>query len=225
MMPPRQLLAIYELAVEWPVEGDIVELGAWTGATTCHLAAACEARGGGRVIAVDTFDGQREGGGVYEAVNKYGGCTRPAFDRRAEASGFRRRIRVIPTDTAAAAEHYFGDPIRLLFIDADHSFEGVQRDFEAWLPHVAPGGLILFHDYAMPEAGVRKFVEERLLGDTRIAGGPGVVADNLFGAARNTKDIGEGKSATDTENFRRIQTAAYTSKNALPIPEPATAIP
>ena len=56
MMPPDQLLAIYRLAVEWPAEGDIVELGAWTGLTTSYLATACRVRKSGRVFAVDTFD-------------------------------------------------------------------------------------------------------------------------------------------------------------------------
>ena len=47
---------------------------------------------------------------------------------------------------------------RFLLIDADHSYEGVRRDFEAWSPLVAPGGLIVFHDYLMSEAGVARFV-------------------------------------------------------------------
>src|ERR1700722_6805856 len=39
-------------------------------------------------------------------------------------------------------------PARLdfLFIDGDHSYEGVKRDFEMYSPLVRAGGLIAFHD-------------------------------------------------------------------------------
>lgn len=37
-------------------------------------------------------------------------------------------------------------PINLMFIDGDHTYEAVKRDFIDWFPHVKKGGLILFHD-------------------------------------------------------------------------------
>jgi predicted O-methyltransferase YrrM len=36
--------------------------------------------------------------------------------------------------------------IDLLFIDGDHTYEGVKADFEKYLPLVKKGGLIAFHD-------------------------------------------------------------------------------
>jgi predicted O-methyltransferase YrrM len=54
--------------------------------------------------------------------------------------------------------------VDFLFIDADHTYEGVKRDFELYSTLVAEGGLIGFHDIA-PVAptidyGVRRFWEE-----------------------------------------------------------------
>ena len=37
-------------------------------------------------------------------------------------------------------------PIELLWIDGDHSFQSVKRDFEIFFPHVVEGGIIAFHD-------------------------------------------------------------------------------
>ncbi len=34
----------------------------------------------------------------------------------------------------------------LLWIDGDHAYESVKRDFELYAPRVRPGGLIAFHD-------------------------------------------------------------------------------
>jgi predicted O-methyltransferase YrrM len=38
------------------------------------------------------------------------------------------------------------DKLDFLFIDGDHSYEGVKQDFEFYAPFVAPGGAIGFHD-------------------------------------------------------------------------------
>lgn len=43
-----------------------------------------------------------------------------------------------------------GHNIDLLFIDGDHSYNGVVRDIAAWTPHVKVGGVVIFHD-AAPE--------------------------------------------------------------------------
>lgn len=37
-------------------------------------------------------------------------------------------------------------PVDLLFIDGDHSYEGVKADYENYRSFVRPGGLIAFHD-------------------------------------------------------------------------------
>ena len=41
----------------------------------------------------------------------------------------------------------WSEPIDFLYIDADHSYEGVLADLDAWVPHVRSGGLILGDDY------------------------------------------------------------------------------
>jgi len=41
-----------------------------------------------------------------------------------------------------------GRQIDLLFIDGDHTFEGVKKDWEMYSPLVRSGGLIVFHDVA-----------------------------------------------------------------------------
>ncbi len=52
-----------------------------------------------------------------------------------------------------------GDRLDFLFIDGDHSYEGVKQDFETFGPLVRPGGIIAFHDIEFCE-GVRQFWQE-----------------------------------------------------------------
>ena len=42
---------------------------------------------------------------------------------------------------------YFNEGIDLLFIDGDHTYEGVKGDFELYFPLVNSGGYIVFDDY------------------------------------------------------------------------------
>jgi len=39
-----------------------------------------------------------------------------------------------------------GRPVDMLFIDGDHSYDGVKADYEMYAPLVRPGGLVGFHD-------------------------------------------------------------------------------
>jgi predicted O-methyltransferase YrrM len=41
-----------------------------------------------------------------------------------------------------------GEQLDYLFLDGDHSYSGVQRDFEMYAPLVRSGGMIAFHDIA-----------------------------------------------------------------------------
>jgi len=67
-------------------------------------------------------------------------------------------------DPALVAHTAKYGPFDLLFLDGDHTYEGVAEDFRLWSPHVREGGLIAFHDTVVngtrDEPGVRKFVEE-----------------------------------------------------------------
>lgn len=61
-----------------------------------------------------------------------------------------------------------GKRVELLFIDGDHSYEGVKMDFEMYSPLVADGGMIAFHDIAVhtkfANCEVNRFWDEVKLG-------------------------------------------------------------
>ncbi|MEO8662678.1 MAG: class I SAM-dependent methyltransferase [Bryobacteraceae bacterium] len=65
---------------------------------------------------------------------------------------------------AKVREALGGRPIDLLFIDGDHSYEGVRKDFEMYAPLVRPEGLIAFHDIAdstkFPDCVVKRYWDD-----------------------------------------------------------------
>jgi predicted O-methyltransferase YrrM len=67
-----------------------------------------------------------------------------------------------------------GPPLDFVFIDGDHSYEGLRGDWEAWSPLVAPQGIIALHDSCssagrdIESAGSVIFTRERIVPDPRF---------------------------------------------------------
>jgi len=102
-----------------------------------------------RVIGVDNFsygDGKEQQSHLQNFLPLF-----PKASIIAAESGEARRV----------YEHTdFYLDIDILHIDADHSYEGVKRDFDLWSNAVRPGGVVLFHDInSFPEGPGRFFKE------------------------------------------------------------------
>jgi predicted O-methyltransferase YrrM len=78
-----------------------------------------------------------------------------------ELEGFRRERQAVhvlradshaPATRARVAALLGGRPLDFLFVDGDHAYEGVRRDFLDYAPLVRPGGLVAFHD-VRPHSG------------------------------------------------------------------------
>jgi hypothetical protein len=53
------------------------------------------------------------------------------------------------------------EPVELLFIDSSHALEPTVTAFRAWRDALAPGALVIFHDYGNPDyPGVREAIAE-----------------------------------------------------------------
>lgn len=114
----------------------VVEIGVWHGVTTRLLRRAMAADG--ILYAVDPFPTGRLGFSAQRVI------ARREVDR--EPNGTVRWIR--QTGAAAGRAHAAigGDAIDFIFIDGDHSYEGLRADWEAWSELIAPGGIVALHD-------------------------------------------------------------------------------
>jgi predicted O-methyltransferase YrrM len=140
---------LYQLVGFYAPVPVVVELGSWMGRSTLWLAAGLADRGGGRCVAVDTWMGTPSEGVHAKRLEEIGGseqlfATFMANCQRAGVTAIVEPWRL--TTTEAARRWSEAVPIGLLYIDADHGYEAVRRDFECWSPWMAAGGIVVFDD-------------------------------------------------------------------------------
>ncbi|MCL4837567.1 MAG: class I SAM-dependent methyltransferase [Thermoanaerobaculia bacterium] len=135
----------------------VMEIGTASGGTLLLLArvAAPDAA----LISLD-LPGGRHGGG-YSALRRplYRSFAREGQEivlLQGDSHSKEMRVRV---ERALA-----GRPIDVLFVDGDHTYEGVRQDWLDYGPLVRPGGLVAFHDICpipeLPDVGVWRFWRE-----------------------------------------------------------------
>ena len=112
----------------------VVEIGRYKGGSTLLIAAAMN--GQGDFWSID--NGEKE-------VRLHGGGPRPFDEQIADACGrFGLKADLIVADSRTV-EIDTGD-VDLVFIDGDHSYEGVKSDFDRFGRRVRMGGAVLFDD-------------------------------------------------------------------------------
>ena len=132
-----------------------VELGShWGHSYFSFCQSVREASLATKCYAVDTWQGDEHsfqyGEEVFHQVNAH---------NQAHYANFSRLLRMTFDD---AASYFSDDSIDLLHIDGLHTYGAVKHDFETWLPKLAPGAVVLFHDTNVRERdfGVWKLWEE-----------------------------------------------------------------
>ena len=165
--------ALFDAAAAATGAGVIVEIGSWKGRSTTWLASGARLAGQ-RVYAVDPHRGSRENPAAHTLDEFLDNLARNGLADVVDPM-------VMTSEEAAAS---IARPIELLFIDGDHSYEGVRRDAELWLPRLMEGGIVMFHDVATAAySGPRRIVRRMVC---RSPGFDGVARVGSMVVARRT---------------------------------------
>lgn len=113
----------------------VVEIGCYEGKTTAALAKQTK----GTVYSIDPFFRGR-------LPVCYGELIAKMHCRRVSATNV-RFLKGFSHDIAPQ----FNEPIDFLFIDADHTYEAIKKDWDDWAHKVRPGGIIALHDSRVAE--------------------------------------------------------------------------
>jgi predicted O-methyltransferase YrrM len=116
----------------------------------------------GMNISIDLNDKGIHGGIGDEAMDKRDLWFQERFDNchfiRGDSHADETKLEVVNLISQDCQVHDFASDVYLnteffdfLFIDGDHSFEGVKKDFEDYSPFVKKSGLICFHDIVISD--------------------------------------------------------------------------
>jgi cephalosporin hydroxylase len=116
-----------------------VEIGSAHGRSATVLAEAA-LNTGSQVVCIDSFPED------YYGQPKFGDYARREFHKNVLEKF--KNVHLLDMTSKEAAEGWkLNEEISVLFVDGDHSYEGVSTDCQLWLPRVASGGYVGFHDY------------------------------------------------------------------------------
>jgi predicted O-methyltransferase YrrM len=118
-----------------------VELGTGFGVSGAYQAAALELNGAGLLT---TLEGMPE----YAAIAEQGFSSLGLGDHV--------DLRVGPIDETIGDAMEAARPIDCAFVDADHTEEATMRHFDAMLPHLSPGAVLVFDDVNWKQSGMTR---------------------------------------------------------------------
>lgn len=149
-------MMLAELATQVGPPGVIVEIGSYTGKSTCFLAEASTEP----VYAIDLWNLRLPGETKKRNKHKYA----VNFESTKALETFTERTRKMKNVTAVRAESQqvakvWNHKIGLLFIDGAHDFASVKADYEGFAPFLVRGGWLAMHD-ATPGSKVERVIEQ-----------------------------------------------------------------
>lgn len=127
----------------------VLEIGSY-----CGLSTVCIGRAAATVTSVDYFDGR----GTPKPRD-----TRAEFDANIARHGLMHKVRVLHPDDLEQGELPRPE-YDVAFIDGAHDYESVRADAIKCLNLLAPGGLLVFHDFRAPmHPGIEQVIDGLLL--------------------------------------------------------------
>jgi len=149
---------LYKRMVEaFSTNSHFVEIGSWKGKSAAFM--AVEIINSGKSIKFDCID-------IWSDEYYLGNEKFEAGDQlyqifKDNISPVQKCVNDIRMDSVEASELYADGSLDFVFIDGDHSYDGVKGDLEAWLPKMKPNSIISGHDYGW-DHNVRKAVRDVL---------------------------------------------------------------
>lgn len=127
---------LYKATRSLPARSRCVEIGRYKGGSTVLMAAALPE--GSCLLSIDNHSKMN----LPEVGPRLDAALRKVLDRYGLAS----RVELLVADSAQVPVG--AASVDLVFVDGDHTYQGVSRDFSHWGPALKVGGHILFHDAA-----------------------------------------------------------------------------
>jgi len=140
------------------------EVGVWRGSTSVALLDHYPEL---YLYLIDTYDDD----GLPKALSSKLSAAQAEEQAREAVAAHADRCEWMICPSIDAAARIPDGLLDFVFIDADHRYEAVKQDIEAWLPKIRTGGILAGHDYSAHHPGVKQAVQERFGKQFKVARG------------------------------------------------------
>jgi len=154
--------------------GDIIEIGSFHGRSTTWIGRGLKERGTGKIYSIDPHMGitdkefkgvdcpeERQRHKIEFNVEDPTAQSYEGFLETLKKYKIKDIVEIIRKTSEKAKEDLpSGLTASLIFVDGDHTYEGVKKDIELYLPMLGEDGVIAFHDFNQTFQGVFKAVTE-----------------------------------------------------------------
>ena len=144
-------IKLYELSKK---ANCVAEIGSYIGASACCFGASLKKTEKKQIICIDTWNNDAMTEGNRDTWSEF-------KDNISSFSEFVFPVRGFSTDVVEDVRKICPN-LDFLFIDGDHSYEGVKADWEVYKGFLRPGSIVVFHDYGWAE-GVKRVVQEDVM--------------------------------------------------------------
>jgi MMP 1-O-methyltransferase len=164
----------------------ICEIGVWKGKSSYVFASAVKEKKG-VVYSIDPFNGEGDCASVdayRDEIKKLDVTLIKNFENTLSKYGLLQYVKVLPFLSEDARKNFYESKIDFLFIDGNHDYASVSRDYELWAPLISPGGIIALHDVGARHVdGPKRVFQEKILNNqfwsnARIVGEMGAAIKN-----------------------------------------------
>ena len=138
---------LFTLAYMQNLEGDVVEIGSFLGKSTFFLGNAVKLSGNGKLFAIDHFKGNKNKENLYKVNNDDLSDLEGIFRGNITRSELDDYVILINKSSRNASKEIKDNSVRLIFIDGDHSGEGVLNDISFYRKKLKKNATIIFDDY------------------------------------------------------------------------------
>jgi len=182
-----EAIELYSLASKLPKNRNVVvcEIGTWKGKSTYVLSQALKNHTSAKIYCIDPFngDGDMVSKEIYNSLINKGVPLLEQFKQNLEKFNYGENVEILKGYSWDIIKN-FNQEIDLLFIDGNHDYDSVMRDYRDWHNLVKANGYIVFHDVGAPHTiGPQKVVENNILNNSKWA--ENKLVDTLFWAMKS----------------------------------------
>lgn len=156
----KELLLLNKFSRRIPNGGSIVEIGSYLGASSLVISRANKKN---TLYCIDTWNNDAMSEGYWDTMSAFLHNTRHCKNIVPLRMWSTEAVDKVPQD------------IDMLFVDGNHTYEGVKKDIDLYFPKIKTGGIIAMHDIGWAE-GVNRVIKEDIMPNISESG----TLPNLF---------------------------------------------